>query len=181
MASNKIQLTESELHDLVNEAVQQILIDEGLWDSIKGGASALGSMAKKGFKNGSGKFQNSMNNKMQQLGQGVRNVYDKASNAVANASDNIKNASRNAYDASRSVYNTVKAGAANGNIQAAKNNAIKSLNNFLQVAQKTSGVVGAQTIESVKQCIANLNRAGGRSSSVVNGRMNSTLGKFGLR
>ena len=152
MASNKIQLTESELHELVNEAVQQILIDEGIWDSIKGGASALGTMAKKGFENGAGRFQTSMNDKMQRFGQGVRNAYDRASDKVANA-----------------------------NIQAAKNNAIKALNNFLQVAQKSQGIVGSNTLSSVQQCLTSLNRAGGRSSAKLSGSVNSTLGKFGLK
>ena len=152
MASNKIQLTESELHELVNEAVQQILIDEGIWDSIKGGASALGTMAKKGFENGAGRFQTSMNDKMQRFGQGVRNAYDRASDKVANA-----------------------------NIQAAKNNAIKALNNFLQVAQQSQGIVGSNTLSSVQQCLTNLNRAGGRSSAKLSGSVNSTLGKFGLK
>ena len=160
MASNKIQLTESELHELVNEAVQQILIDEGIWDSIKGGASALGTMAKKGFENGAGRFQTSMNDKMQRFGQGVRNAYDRASDKVAN---------------------TMKAGALNANIQAAKNNAIKALNNFLQVAQKSQGIVGSNTLSSVQQCLTSLNRAGGRSSAKLSGSVNSTLGKFGLK
>ena len=149
MASNKIQLTESELHELVNEAVQQILIDEGIWDSIKGGASALGTMAKKGFENGAGRFQTSMNDKMQRFGQGVRNAYDRASDKVANA-----------------------------NIQAAKNNAIKALNNFLQVAQKSQGIVGSNTLSSVQQCLTSLNRAGGRSSAKLSGSVYSTLGIF---
>ena len=54
MASNKIQLTESELHELVNEAVQQILIDEVIWDSIKGGVSALGICRPTGYHQSSG-------------------------------------------------------------------------------------------------------------------------------
>ena len=174
MASNKIRLTESELHELVNEAVQQILIDEGIWDSIKGGASALGTMAKKGFENGAGRFQTSMNDKMQRFGQGVRNAYDRASDKVANANRKIR-------AAGSGVYNTMKAGAVNANIQAAKNNAIKALNNFLQVAQKSQGIVGSNTLSSVQQCLTNLNKAGGRSSAKLSGSVNSTLGKFGLK
>lgn len=163
MASNKIQLTESELHELVNEAVQQILIDEGIWDSIKGGASALGTMAKKGFENGVGRFQTSMNDKMQRFGQ------------------KVANANRKVRAAGSGVYNTMKAGAINANIQAAKNNAIKALNNFLQVAQKSQGIVGSNTLSSVQQCLTSLNRAGGRSSARLSGSVNSTLGKFGLK
>lgn len=115
-----------------------------------------------------------MNDKMQRFGQGVRNAYDKASDKVANANKKVR-------AAGSGVYNTMKAGAVNANIQAAKNNAIKALNNFLQVAQKSQGIVGSNTLSSVQQCLTSLNRAGGRSSARLSGSVNSTLGKFGLR
>lgn len=170
MEKNSIKLTEGELHQLVNEAVQQVLIDEGIWDSIKGGASALGGMAKKGFQNSVGNFGNAVRNSAngiqnaaQRVGQGVHNAYDKTK------------------EVGSSVYNTMQAGARNANIQASKNKAINALNVFLQQAQKTPGVVGNSTLQAVQQCIKMLNQAGGRSRGNMNANINSTLGKVGLR
>lgn len=167
MENNRIKLTEGELHQLVNDAVQQVLVDEGLWDSIKGGASALGGVAKKGFQNNVGKFgdsmRNSVRNAAQRVGQGVQNAYDKTK------------------EVGSSMYNTMQAGARNANIQAAKNKAINSLNAFLTQAQKTPGVVGNSTLQAVQQCIRMLNQAGGRSRGNMNANINSTLNKVGLR
>jgi len=169
MNNKQIQLTEQDLHFLVEDAVRNYMIQEGFWDSFKGGAQALGQMAGRGMQKFGGNAMNAASGAMNRAGQAIGNAYNTAANKVGQAYDTAR---QTAYN----VGNTVKAGAANTNIQSAKNNAIKALNNFLQQAQRTPGVAGATTIKAVQSCINQLNSAGGRSSANFNAWKNQTVG-----
>ena len=158
MEKKQIQLTEQDLHILVEDAVREYMIQEGLWDTLRGGAQAIGQMAGRG---------------MQKMGTNAANAASGAMNRVGSAVNNAYNA---AAQTGRNVVGTVKAGAANANIQSAKNNAIKALNNFLQQAQRTPGVAGTSTVQAVQNCIRQLNSAGGRSSSNFSAWKNQTIG-----
>ena len=165
MEKKLMQLTEQDLHMLVEDAVMQYMIQEGWFDSLKGGAQALGQMAGKGTKKLIGNVANGVSQGMNRMGS--------AYNAMANKAGQMYDS---AAQTGRNVYGTMKAGAANANIQSAKNNAIKALNNFLQQAQRTPGVAGRATIQSVQNCIRQLNSAGGRSSANFSTWRNQTLG-----
>ena len=160
-----MQLTEQDLHMLVEDAVRQYMIQEGWFDSLKGGTQALGQMAGQGTRKLAGNVANGMS-------KGINKIGD-AYNTMANKVGQMYNS---ATQTGRNVYGTMKAGAANANIQSAKNNAIKALNNFLQQAQRTPGVAGRATIQSVQNCIRQLNSAGGRSSANFSTWRNQTLG-----
>jgi len=169
MEKNQIQLTEQDIHFLVEEAVKEYMIQEGLWDTLKGGGQALRQMAGRGLKKASG-------NAMNAASGAVNNFGNKMSNFGNKVVDKATQAYNNAAQFGGNVVNTVKAGAANANIQSAKNNAIKALNNFLQQAQKTPGVAGQNTIQAVQNCIRQLNSAGGRSQGQFSAWKNQTLG-----
>ena len=169
MEKRQIQLTEQDIHFLVEEAVKEYMIQEGLWDTLKGGAQALGQMAGRGLQKAGGNAMNAASGAMNRAGQAIGNAYNAAANKVGQAYDSAKQTGSN-------VVNTVKAGAANANIQSAKNNAIKALNNFLQQAQRTPSVAGQGTIQAVQNCIRQLNSAGGRSSANFSGWKNQTIG-----
>lgn len=169
MKNKPIELTEQDLHMLVEDSVREYLIQEGLWDTLKGGAQALGQMAGRGLQKASGNVANAASGAMNKMGQAVGGAYNTAANKIGQAYDTVKQTGSN-------VANTVKAGAANMNIQSAKNSAIKALNNFLQQAQRTPGVAGNATIQAVQNCIRQLNSAGGRSSSNFNAWKNQTIG-----
>lgn len=53
----QVRLTESELHQVINEAVEQVLIDEGFW----GGVQGVGKAAWNGVKNMWGGVKNAWN------------------------------------------------------------------------------------------------------------------------
>lgn len=165
MEKKVMQLTEQDLHMLVEDAVMQYMIQEGWFDSLKGGAQALGQMAGKGIQKAAGNVSNTISQGMNKMGNAYNTMQDKATQMYNNATQTGRN-----------VVNTVKAGAANANIQAAKNNAIKALNNFLQQAQKTPSVAGRATIQAVQNCIRQLNSAGGRSSAAFSSWKNQTMG-----
>lgn len=158
MENKVIQLTEQDIHMLVEDAVREYMIQEGLWDTLKGGAQALGQIAGRGLQKASGNAMSAASGAMNRAGQAINNAYNNAKQTGSNC------------------FNTVKAGAANANIQSAKNNAIKALNNFLQQAQKTPGVAGQGTLRAVQNCIRQLNSAGGRSSANFSGWKNQTIG-----
>ena len=169
MENEQIQISEQDLHYLDEDAVKQYLIQEGLWDTVKGGAQALGQLAGSGLKKAGGNAVNATNGAINRAKQAIGGAYNTAANKVGQAYNSARQTGSN-------VVNTVKAGAANANIQSAKNNAIKALNNFLQQAQRTPGVAGQGTIQAVQNCIRQLNSAGGRSSANFSGWKNQTIG-----
>ena len=169
MDKKPIQITEQDVHFLVEEAVKQYMIQEGFWDTLKGGAQALTQMGSQGLKKAGANAANAVNGGINNMKNKMTNAYNTAATKVGKAYDNAKQTSSN-------VVNTVKAGAANANIQAAKNNAIKALNNFLVQAQRTPGVAGTSTIQAVEACIKQLNSAGSRSTGNFTAWKNQTMG-----
>ena len=78
MANQRIQLTEQDLHMLVEDAVREYMIQEGLWDTLKGGAQALGQMAGRGLQKAGGNVANAASGAMNRMGQAVGNAYNTA-------------------------------------------------------------------------------------------------------
>lgn len=73
----QVRLTESELHQVINEAVEQVLIDEGFWGGVNGvrqaawdGAKNLWGKVKNAWNQGS--QQQDMNNMLQSLQQAAQ-------------------------------------------------------------------------------------------------------------
>ena len=164
-----VRLTEEDIHMLVEDAIKEYMIQEGIWDTIKGGGQALGQLAGRGLQKMGGNAMNAASGAYNAAANRIGQAYNAAANKVGQVYDNAKQTTSN-------VVNTVKAGAANANVQSAKNNAIKALNNFLMQAQKTPGVVGQRTIQAVQNCIRQLNSAGGRSSANFSSWKNQTVG-----
>jgi hypothetical protein len=85
-----VRLTESDLHNIINESVRTILsekMDEGWWDTAK---SFMGQYGKRGA------------DKAQQMGQQVgsaaKNAYNTASNKAQQMGQNVANSAKNAYN-----------------------------------------------------------------------------------
>ena len=110
-----IQLTEADIHKLVEESVQDILMNEGMWDKLKGGANAAKSI----FKNGG-------------VGQAARNNYQGMKNNVMNGSvgemgQNIKQGFKNFGQGLRASGKAISMGAQNAEGKAVISNAIQAL------------------------------------------------------
>ena len=181
--SRPIRLTEEELHFVISESVNQILIDEGFWDTMKGAGQAVGGM----LKQGAGAVGNKIGQGMQQvgtkIGQGATALGNKATefgnqakaklqNVAGSVANTASAVTTGAKNFARNVGNTVQAGVYNANIQSAKTKAVTALNDFLTAAQKTPGVAGPSTMAAVQNAITQLNSAGGRSASNFSGNVN---------
>ena len=107
-----VRLTESDLHNIINESVRTILsekMDEGWWDTAK---SFMGQYGKRGADKAQQMGQqvgsaaknayNTMSNKAQQMGQQVgnaaKNAYNTASNKVQQIGQNVANDVRTTYN-----------------------------------------------------------------------------------
>ena len=193
-----IRLTEEQLNQLVESTVEQLLIQEGWFDSFKGGAKALGNMIGGGakqaggsFVNGARQFGNAAAGKVNQYGQsavnGMRNFANGArqfGNAAAGkvnqygqaAADKIGNAVQGAQQFGQNVGNTIKAGAMNQNVQSAKQKAIEALDNFMEVSRQTPSGLNDNTLMAIKQAKAALTRAGGVAKGRYTKAYNQTMG-----
>lgn len=132
MKENRIKLTESDLHYVVNEAVKDILVKEGLWDGLKGLGRFGANKAKQGMNNA---YQ-SATNKARQFGnnvaQGVNNAYNNVANKARQFGNNVAKGVNNAKQA-------YQAASANGNIQNDCQKGIEAINNLRSMFQKYQG------------------------------------------
>ncbi len=137
-----VRLTESDLHNIINESVRTILsekMDEGWWDTAKsfmgqyGKRSAdkaqqmgqqVGSAAKNAY--------NTMSNKAQQMGQQVGNA---AKNAYNTASNNVQQFGQNVANDVRTTYNNAKQ---DGNMKSMQ----KAFQNFKDAVEKFKAAGG---------------------------------------
>ena len=156
MERQQIRLTEEQLNQLVAESVERILVNEGWWDSMKGGMQAAGQMYNK-FKNGQ-----SSNQAYQKYNNGQTNVFK-------NIGQGIKSAGQ-----------TIKSGAQNANMQSAIQQTVKALGNLMQQAQGNPGIIGPQTLSAIQNVKRQLSGASGRSASRVSADVNQTAGHFGI-
>jgi hypothetical protein len=165
MMDKRIQLTEQDLHMLVEDAVKSYLINEGLDEGFWGGLSALGSkFGNKAARVGQN-MANSVGNKMNQAGKAIGGAYNSAKNAIGQAYNNQKN--------------TWQTGSANQDAQNAIKNAVKSLNALKAADQKLQSmgqysVIGKQSA-LIDQLIAALSQGGATS---ISGRFNNRRNAF---
>lgn len=156
MERQQIRLTEEQLNQLVAESVERILVNEGWWDSVKGGMQAAGQMYNK-FKNGTGdsqtysKYNAGKGNVLNSIGQGIK-----------------------------SAGQTIKSGAQNANMQSAIQQTVKALDNLIRQAQGNPGIIGQQTLLAIQNVKRQLSGASGRSQSRVSANVNQTAGHFGI-
>jgi len=159
MKNQVISLTEQDLQFIVEDAVKNYLISEGIDEISLGGLSALGS-----------KFGNSMS----RMG---RTAIDSTGRAVNNLGSRINtmgqrvgNAYRNAKDSARQTYNSAKetyqVGAINQEAQKAVNNAKMALEKLQQLNQQLMSmgqatVLNKNTAPMVQNLLNNLSRIGG--------------------
>lgn len=177
-----VRLTEAQLHQLVESTVEDIMLQEGWWDSFKGGAKALGNIMGGGARQAADKAGNSMRqmgqsaaNKVNQYGQAAVNKMNQFGQAAANK---VNAAVDSAQQFGQNVGNTIRTGAANQNLQASKQKAIEALDNFIQVSRTAPGGLNDNTLNAVKQAKAALMRAGGVSKGQYTRSMNRTMNQF---
>ena len=87
MDKKQIQLTEQDLRFLVEDAVKEYMIQEGLW----GGLKNLGQVGTQTMKNG-------INNIGNGIANGIANKYNKIANGFTNGVNKIANGATNAYN-----------------------------------------------------------------------------------
>ena len=173
MDNNKqvIRLTEEDLHMLVNEAVNQVLIQEGFLDTLKGGAQAIRGLVKQGAQKGReaaarqvGKAYQGAKDSATKAGRNVMAGVTKAGRKVANtasgAIDKAKDFGDKVGEKAGQVGTAIQTGMNNQNLQAAQQTAIKSLNDFLAKAKKMPGVVGEKRMYAIQQALNALEDAG---------------------
>jgi len=128
-----IQLTEQDLHMLVEDAVKAYLVNEGIDEGLWGGLSALGSSAKNKMASVGQNMANAASNKWNQ----AKNAMGNAANAVGNKMNQAKQAVGQAYNNAKEVY---QQGSARQDIQ--------NVNRALQpMVQK--GILGQQQYNTI--------------------------------
>ena len=149
MEKKQIQLTEQDIHMIVEDAVANILKENGM---NEGGLSALFGAAK----NAMGKGINNMANK---VANGANNMANKVANGVNNFNQGAQNLGRN-------MANTYQAGRTASQVNKYADQAIKALHQLILVSSKvnpklaTAANMAIGSINKTKQAAQNnLNQA----------------------
>lgn len=177
-----VRLTEAQLHQLVESTVEDIMLQEGWWDSLTGGANAIGNI----IGGGTRQVVDKAGKRMSKMGQDVADKVNKYGQAAVDKMDQFGKAAAKKVNAAvdsaqqfgQNVGNTIKTGAANQNLQASKQKAIEALDNFIQVSRTAPGGLNDNTLNAVKQAKAALMRAGGVSKGQYTRRLNKTINQF---
>lgn len=152
MNKKVINLTEQDIHSLVEDAVMIYLTENEMEEINLGGLSALGS-----------KFTNSVS----RMG---RNMYNSTGEAVSNLGNRLSQAYGNAKDAMGQAYDNAKTtyqvGSINNEAQKAVNNAKAALEKLQQLNQQLinmgqSTVLDKNTAPMVQNLLNNLSIIGG--------------------
>lgn len=164
-----IQLTESDLHDIVNGAVQEILVQEGFRSNLKGAFKPMGQVAKQvGQKMGSG------------IAQAAKNVGNKVGQMAQNVGDKVGDAATKVGQTVQSGANTMRAGWQNAKLQGLKDDTIKALQNYVAYASKTVGA-GDPTIQAVNNAIAALRKNASLGNARVGAYRNQFASNLGMK
>ena len=187
MGNQRIQLTEQDLHFLVEDAVRNYLIQEGMDEGFWGGLSSLGSRFGNKAARAGQNMADTVGQGMNKAGQAIGGAYNNAKNAVGQAANRagqaIGGAYNNAKDAVGGAYNNAKntwqTGSANQDAQNAIQNAVKALNALKSADQKLQSlgqysVIGKQSA-LIDQLIAALNQGGSKS---ISGRFQNRRNAF---
>ena len=96
MKKQRIRLTESDLHDIIKESVNQILnerVDEGPMDFMK----SMFGQGKKKTQNYVNDKREKINNRMTKAKEAVQGAYNNAKDTVQGAYDNVKQGAQTMY------------------------------------------------------------------------------------
>lgn len=170
MENRQIRLTEDELHALIRESVEQVLINEGWWSDLKAGVKPWASVGKEAASRTSKKVGQAAANQYDNARTAVGNAYGRAKNAVGGAYNSAKNAYNNAAGAVGNAYNKAaevgrsginasRTSIAHSRLADARQNAIDSLNNYIAAAQKCGGI-GAKNLAPIQNTIDMLQSKG---------------------
>lgn len=183
MGNRQIQLTEQDLHMLVEDAVRTYLVNEGMDEGFWGGLSALGSKFGNKAARAGQNMANTVGQKMNQAGQAIGGAYNNAKNAMGQAANAVGQRMNQAGQAIGQAYNNQKntwqTGSANQDAQNAIQNAVKALNALKAADQKLQSmgqysVIGKQSA-LIDQLIATLSQGGATS---ISGRFQNRRNAF---
>ena len=156
-----VTLTEQQLNMLVEAAVQEYLIQEGLWDTTK----AIGQTAGKYIGQGA-----------KAVGKAVGSAAKGVGNAVGNFAGGVKrgfsNATQGMQAAAQNVSNTFQNNQMNNNVQRLIGQVNKNLDDLEKYASQNPAVLGNQgsrTLAAIQQLKRQLAGARGRAQSIANG------------
>ena len=192
MENRQIRLTEDELHALIRESVEQVLINEGWWSDIKAGIKPWTSVGKEAASRASQKVGQAAANQYDNARTAVGNAYGRAKNAVGGAYNSAKNAVGNAYNSAagavgdaynsaagavgnaynkaaevgRSGINASRVSIAHRRLADARQNAIDSLNNYIAAAQKCGGI-SSKKVKPINDVINMLSGRGASTASNI--------------
>ena len=197
MEKQQIRLTEEDLHAIISESVEQILMQEGWWSDLKAAAKPWANMGKGVASNASNRVSQAASNQYKGARNAVGSAYNNAKNAVSGAYNNAKNAVGGAYNNAKNAvggaYNKAaefgRAGMESSRmsinlnrLNTARENAVQSLNNYIQAAQKCGGI-SAQKIGIINQALEYLQSdASNFAGNMASRRANANFArKAGLR
>ena len=197
MEKQQIRLTEEDLHAIISESVEQILMQEGWWSDLKAAAKPWANMGRGMASNASNKVSQAASNPYKGARNAVGSAYTNAKTAVSGAYNNAKNAVGGAYNNAKNAvggaYNKAaefgRAGMESSRmsinlnrLNTARENAVQSLNNYIQAAQKCGGI-SAQKIGIINQALEYLQSdASNFAGNMASRRANANFArKAGLR
>jgi hypothetical protein len=144
MKKQLVRLTESELHQIIEESVKAVIaeeMDEGMWDTAK---SFFGQYGKRGANKAQEMGQTArqgMSNMANKVQQGLSNAANKVQQGITNVGNDIKQTYRNAQQDSqmkemRNAFNNFKAAvekfkAAGGEVNGQLASRIKGIENMM--------------------------------------------------
>lgn len=162
MRRNTIQLTEQDLHMLVEDAVRTYLInegiDEGFWNNLGSAFKPIGQTAKAGL----GQAGQAAANKIGGVYNTVRDTATKARRAVGNAATQTANAMQQNYRASK--------------IQDMRN---KLEQMFIQYANYAGA--GESTVNAFNQLLAKIDKNIGLKNNMAANATNGMKKAFGVK
>ena len=191
MNNNKVmRLNEEDLHMLVEQAVINVLVNEGMID--EGGTGFLKSMFNRGRKrvqNNIQKAQATVGGKIDKAVQAGKDAYNQGKEAVTNAynqgreavngaynqgKEAVTNAYNQAVETGKDWYRTGQVGSINQDAQKAINNAVNALNQLNTLNDKLVSMGQSNAIpKEDRNLIATLiNHLQNRSAVGISGQFN---------
>ena len=184
-------ITEEQFRQIVNETVQNILMQEGFWDNIKGAFKPMGQVGKAAGQAAVNKmgdaaksYGRTIRNTANRLGQGVQNAANRVGQGMQNAANRVgqgvQNAANRVGQVAQSAGQTMKAGYQDAKLQGYKQDAIKALDTYLQYAKQIVGT-GDNTVQAVQNAIQALNRNANASKGRVGAFRNQFQRNLGMQ
>ena len=144
MENKQIQLTEQDLHFLVEDAVQTYLTENGMGEDVKSGIKGVWNRFNN-KRNSTGAYANNQSD-MQAQPQG--NFFNRMGQRINNFGNSVTNAKR-----------TYQANSANGDAQKAITNAINALNALMDADRRMKQVGGAGLMGNAATAVENAYQA----------------------